>query len=127
MFQGKLELWIDMFQSGELPPRPASDISPPVPREYEVRVVVWNTEDVPLVDSQFLTGEKCSDIYVKGYAGERRFWAKRHFRNLRERRERGIRFAIRRGNRRQWKSLCARHWPIRFQQRRESIGLNLFN
>ncbi|XP_076223010.1 otoferlin [Nomia melanderi] len=65
--QGKLELWIDMFQFGELPPKPALDISPPVPREYEIRVVVWNTEDVPLVDSQFLTGEKCSDIYVKGW------------------------------------------------------------
>ncbi|XP_076648742.1 otoferlin [Halictus rubicundus] len=65
--QGKLELWIDMFQFGELPPKPASDISPPVPQEYEIRVIVWNTEDVPLVDSQFLTGEKCSDIYVKGW------------------------------------------------------------
>lgn len=66
MPQGKLELWIDMFQFGELPPKAAVDISPPVPEEYEIRVIVWNTEDVPLVDSQFLTGEKCSDIYVKG-------------------------------------------------------------
>ncbi|KAK9306192.1 hypothetical protein QLX08_003081 [Tetragonisca angustula] len=65
--QGKLELWIDMFQFGELPPKPVVDISPPVPEEYEIRVIVWNTEDVPLVDSQFLTGEKCSDIYVKGW------------------------------------------------------------
>ncbi|XP_078046839.1 otoferlin [Augochlora pura] len=65
--QGKLELWIDMFQFGELPPRPASDIRPPIPQEYEIRVIVWNTEDVPLVDSQFLTGEKCSDVYVKGW------------------------------------------------------------
>ncbi|CAL7940390.1 unnamed protein product [Xylocopa violacea] len=65
--QGKLELWIDMFQVDELPPKPAMDISPPVPEEYEIRVVVWNTEAVPLVDSQFLTGEKCSDIYVKGW------------------------------------------------------------
>ncbi|XP_015435492.1 PREDICTED: otoferlin-like [Dufourea novaeangliae] len=65
--QGKLDLWIDMFQFEEIPPKPAVDISPPVPREYEIRVIVWNTEDVPLVDSQFLTGEKCSDIYVKGW------------------------------------------------------------
>lgn len=55
-----------MFQIDELPPKQAVDISPPVPEEYEIRVIVWNTEDVPLVDSQFLTGEKCSDIYVKG-------------------------------------------------------------
>lgn len=67
MFQGKLELWIDMFQFDELPARPPVDITAPVPEEYEIRVIVWNTEDVPLVESQFLTGEKCSDIYVKGY------------------------------------------------------------
>ncbi|XP_043264956.1 otoferlin-like [Colletes gigas] len=65
--QGKLELWIDMFQCGELPPKPAVDIRPMVPEEYEIRVIVWNTENVPLVESQFLTGEKCSDIYVKGW------------------------------------------------------------
>ncbi|CAK9828332.1 Fer-1-like protein 6 [Anthophora retusa] len=65
--QGKLELWIDMFQSDEIPPKPPVDISPPVPEEYEIRVIVWNTQDIPLVDSQFLTGEKCSDIYVKGW------------------------------------------------------------
>ncbi|XP_076375559.1 otoferlin [Megalopta genalis] len=65
--QGKLELWIDMFQFGELPLKPASDIRPLIPQEYEIRIIVWNTEDVPLVDSQFLTGEKCSDVYVKGW------------------------------------------------------------
>nr|XP_034175477.1 otoferlin-like [Osmia lignaria] len=65
--QGKLELWIDMFQFDELPAKPPVDITAPVPEEYEIRVIVWNTEDVPLVESQFLTGEKCSDIYVKGW------------------------------------------------------------
>ncbi|XP_067216226.1 otoferlin-like isoform X2 [Linepithema humile] len=65
--QGKLEMWIDMFQIGQLPPKPAVNIAPPTPEEYEIRVIVWNTEDVPLVESQFLTGEKCSDIYVKGW------------------------------------------------------------
>ncbi|XP_076670742.1 otoferlin [Andrena cerasifolii] len=65
--QGKLELWIDMFQSEELPPKPPVDITPSVPVEYEIRVIVWNTEDVPLVESQFLTGEKSSDIFVKGW------------------------------------------------------------
>ncbi|KAL6424890.1 hypothetical protein ACFW04_010045 [Cataglyphis niger] len=65
--QGKLEMWIDMFRIGQLPPKPAVSIALPTPEEYEIRVIVWNTEDVPLVDSQFLTGEKCSDIYVKGW------------------------------------------------------------
>ncbi|KAI4482752.1 hypothetical protein M0804_008605 [Polistes exclamans] len=65
--QGRLEIWIDMFPIGNLPPKPAVNISPLVPEEYEIRVIVWNTEDVPLVESQFLTGEMSSDIYVKGW------------------------------------------------------------
>ncbi|EFN77733.1 Otoferlin [Harpegnathos saltator] len=65
--QGKLELWIDMFRIGQLPPKSATDIAPQTPEEYEIRVIIWNAEDVPLVESQFLTGEKCSDIYVKGW------------------------------------------------------------
>lgn len=67
IFQGKLELWIDMFGVDDLPPRPAIDIRPKPPEDYELRVIIWNTEDVPLVDNQFLTGEKCSDLYVKGW------------------------------------------------------------
>lgn len=64
--QGKLELWIDMFNIDELPPKLPIDITPQVPEDYEIRVIIWNVEDVPLVDNQFLTGEKCSDIYIKG-------------------------------------------------------------
>lgn len=33
---------------------------------YELRIIIWNTEDVILEDSSFLTGEKSSDIYIKG-------------------------------------------------------------
>ncbi|XP_066595937.1 otoferlin [Prorops nasuta] len=65
--QGKLELWIDIFQIGQMPIKAAVDITPQSPEEYEIRVIVWNTESVPLVESQFLTGDKCSDIYVKGW------------------------------------------------------------
>ncbi|XP_071557570.1 otoferlin [Temnothorax nylanderi] len=65
--EGKLEIWIDMFRIGQLPPKPAVNITPPTSEEYEIRIIVWNTEDVPLTESQFLTGEKCSDIYVKGW------------------------------------------------------------
>ena len=34
---------------------------------YELRVIVWNTDDVVLEDDAFFTGEKMSDIYVKGW------------------------------------------------------------
>ena len=30
-------------------------------------MVIWNTEDVLLEESNILTGEKCSDIFVKGW------------------------------------------------------------
>lgn len=32
---------------------------------YELRVIIWNTEDVVLDDVNPLTGELSSDIYVK--------------------------------------------------------------
>lgn len=33
---------------------------------YELRVIVWNTEDVKLDETSIVTGEDMSDIYVKG-------------------------------------------------------------
>lgn len=33
---------------------------------YELRIIIWNTEDVILEDTNFLTGQQSSDIYVKG-------------------------------------------------------------
>lgn len=42
---------------------------PPSPRllpRYELRVIVWNTDEVVLEDDDFFTGEKSSDIFVRG-------------------------------------------------------------
>lgn len=33
---------------------------------YELRIIIWNTEDVILEDENIFTGQKSSDIYVKG-------------------------------------------------------------
>lgn len=33
---------------------------------FELRVIIWNTDEVILEDDAFMTGEKMSDIYVKG-------------------------------------------------------------
>ena len=33
---------------------------------FELRVIIWNTDDVILEDDGFMTGEKMSDIYVRG-------------------------------------------------------------
>ena len=47
-------------------PGPQIDISPRKPKSYELRIIIWNTDDVVLEDDAFFTGEKMSDIYVKG-------------------------------------------------------------
>ncbi|MEQ2204556.1 hypothetical protein XENOCAPTIV_015108 [Xenoophorus captivus] len=64
--QGRIEMWVDMFPMDMPAPGPAIDISPRKPKSFELRVIIWNTDDVILEDDAFLTGEKMSDIYVRG-------------------------------------------------------------
>ncbi|XP_056904113.1 fer-1-like protein 6 [Takifugu flavidus] len=67
MDQGQVQMWVDIFPMDLPHPGPSVDISPRKPKGYELRVTIWNTEDVILEDSNFLTGQKSSDIYVKGW------------------------------------------------------------
>ncbi|KAJ8004431.1 hypothetical protein DPEC_G00135640 [Dallia pectoralis] len=67
MDQGQLQMWVDMFPMDMPHPGPSVDIGPRKPKGYELRVVIWNTEDVILEDTNFLTGTQSSDIYVKGW------------------------------------------------------------
>ncbi|XP_077968337.1 otoferlin-like isoform X2 [Styela clava] len=81
--QGRLELWVDMFPMDMPMPGPAVDISPRKPKGFQLRVIIWNTEDVVLQDDDFFTGEKASDIYVKGWlVGEDKQETDIHYRSL---------------------------------------------
>ncbi|CAF0876645.1 unnamed protein product [Brachionus calyciflorus] len=91
--QGKLRMWIDMFSLDDSHntspninhiPKPI-DISPRKPKKFQLRVNVYNTEDVTLDDENPLTGERSSDIYVRAYLADKIDEAQRtdtHFRSL---------------------------------------------
>ncbi|XP_069809267.1 fer-1-like protein 4 [Dendropsophus ebraccatus] len=64
--QGSLHMWIDMFPN-DVPAPPPVNIKPREPVSYELRVIIWNTDDVILDDVNPFTGEPSSDIYVKGW------------------------------------------------------------
>ena len=82
--QGKIQMWVDMFlledyhhHSGNNPvghdhqylsPTPV-DVSPRKPKKLQLRVVIFNTKEVILDDVNIVTGERKSDIYVKGFLG----------------------------------------------------------
>lgn len=60
--QGKVQLWIELHEVEDLPP--AIDITPEPAKRFELRVIVWNTADVVLNESNVF-GKNMSDIYVK--------------------------------------------------------------
>lgn len=52
---------------GPPPPTPQAANQPLSLPRYELRVIVWNTDEVVLEDDDFFTGEKSSDIFVRGW------------------------------------------------------------
>jgi hypothetical protein len=66
--QGRLQMWVDLFvdPAKNGPPPPPVNISKRRPNEYVMRLIVWNTSDV-IMDETNLLGEAMSDIYVKGW------------------------------------------------------------
>ena len=54
---GKIEMWVDMFPMDMPPPGPALDISPRKPKKMELRVIIWNTDEVICEDDDVFTGK----------------------------------------------------------------------
>uniref|UniRef100_A0AAY5F3J1 C2 domain-containing protein n=1 Tax=Electrophorus electricus TaxID=8005 RepID=A0AAY5F3J1_ELEEL len=87
---GRVEIWVDMFPKNQPAPGPpvhtkscfccccclfccCNGISTEYIQKYmtsfkfELRVIVWNTDEVILEDDDIFTGEKSSDIFVRGW------------------------------------------------------------
>lgn len=68
--QGKIQMWIDMFLINDYKmdslPKPV-DVNVRKPKKFQLRVVIFNTKNVILDDTNVVTGERKSDIYVKGF------------------------------------------------------------
>ncbi len=46
--QGKLKLWIDILTLEQAKVSPIIDISPPLPLQYELRVIVWDVKNIDM-------------------------------------------------------------------------------
>ena len=58
--QGRIGLWLDIIPAeNSVKLAQKWDINPKPPVEYEARMIIWETEDVPRVDA-----EDCVDIFV---------------------------------------------------------------
>ncbi|OAF68674.1 Ribosomal RNA-processing protein 40, partial [Intoshia linei] len=67
--QGYIHLWVDMFNLKHGTPPPPICIKKIQPKEYELRVCIYGTVDMHL-DETSITGEKMSDVYIKGWISE---------------------------------------------------------
>lgn len=86
--QGKIQMWIDMFPINENQKEPLVklvDVGVRKPKKYQLRIIVYNTKEVILDDYNPVTGEKSSDIYIKGFLCDQIYQTQKtdvHYRSL---------------------------------------------
>eukprot|EP01156_Anaeramoeba_ignava_P017863 Anaeramoba_ignava/a90184_286.p1 GENE.a90184_286~~a90184_286.p1 ORF type:complete len:1304 (+),score=348.32 a90184_286:131-4042(+) len=56
--QGKVEMWVEILTEEQARNTPQTPLNPPVPENFEIRSVAWNTKDVVFKDKNM------SDIFV---------------------------------------------------------------
>ncbi|VDM32227.1 unnamed protein product [Hydatigera taeniaeformis] len=65
--QGRLMMWVDIFDRDEDKPPPPIDVTPRTPEPWELRCIIYNTAEVVLNDTSLFSNEKSADIYVRGW------------------------------------------------------------
>lgn len=60
-------MWVDLFPMDQMIVLPPVDIAKQKPKQYELRVIIWNCEKVPLLENSVMLGTASSDVYVRGY------------------------------------------------------------
>lgn len=59
-------MFVDIFPDPEKnPPGPPVNVATRRAKDYFLRVIIWNTTEVPPSDKS-ITGEEMSDLYLKG-------------------------------------------------------------
>eukprot|EP00941_MAST-03F_sp_MAST-3F-sp1_P004856 g4856.t1 len=61
--QGYLDMWVEILTPAEAVKYPMTNISKPPPEEFQLRMVVWKSKDVPNFDDL----SSMSDLYVKSW------------------------------------------------------------
>ena len=64
--QASMTMWLEIFVENDRTKIPIWDISPPPKKEMELRLIVWETRDIPNLDV-----EETSDIYVSAFVDDK--------------------------------------------------------
>jgi len=69
--QGSLKLWIDIFSKEEISKYPEFDITPPPPKPFELRVIIWKTRNWTMA-GDIMTS--MTDLFFKVKLGPENDW-----------------------------------------------------